>query len=87
MSKSLINNTRGVQEKLSDGSVGFKSNDVKSILRGLVWRSFSIARPNDTTEVYTFYEDNNYVTALATITLEYTDNTKANLLRGFRTDL
>lgn len=83
---ALIPNNRA-QKAASDGRRVIETTDVSSILRGIVWKSFAVTYPSTTQEVYTFYANNDKTDALVTVTLNYTDATKEDLLDGFLTKL
>ena len=55
------------------------SNASGSILADVVYDAVSTAYPNDTTEVYSFFQGGLSGTLQATITITYTDNTKNDL--------
>lgn len=52
------------------------------LLTGVEWESFAVAYPTATQEVFTFYSDNAQTDLVATITINYTDSTKVDLLNG-----
>ena len=83
---ALLPNNRA-QKAASDGRRVIETTDVSSILRGVVWKSFEVTYPSVTQEIYTFYSENNKTGALVTVTLNYTDSTKEDLLDGFLTEL
>ena len=69
----------------ADPSTGALLNTSTGTLIGELYDYIGVAYPIDTTEVYTFKQGGSGGTTVATITIVYTDNTKAKLLTVTKT--
>jgi len=64
---------------------GTVTSNSEGILAGVDFDSIGVTYPNSTTEVYSYYLGGLSGTLEATVTVIYTDSTKANLLSVVRT--
>jgi len=79
--KSFIENEddQGIDNRVNDVSLNNKLIGVGGVLNSVLYKSISVAYPNTTTEVYSFFEGGLAGTLNATITLVYTNSSKTNL--------
>jgi hypothetical protein len=73
------------ESNVSGDKVALDVNLVSSILTGVRWDYVGVTYPTGTTEVYTFKYGGSGGTTVATVSVAYTDSTKANLLSVLRT--
>ena len=73
--------------KNSDGKIIVRVEDesaLKGILGGIDYDAVSVAYPNNSTEVYSFFTGGLAGTLVATVTLIFTNNSKIDLLSAVR---
>ena len=76
---------QGTDRRVHDLSLNDKLKGSGGLLAGVEYDSVSVAYPTSTTEVYTFYTGGLAGTLQATITLTYTNASKANLSSAVKT--
>ena len=79
--KFATNDNSKVVVRVEDESL----SGLGGLLNGVVYDSVSVAYPNGTTEVYSFFTGGLAGTLVATVTLIYSNSSKADLVSGVKT--
>ena len=83
--KSLCDREQAKFLETSAGETSVRVSDVSGLLAGIDYDAVSVAYPNGTTEVYTFFSGGLAGTLLATVTLTYVNASKSDLSSAVRT--